>query len=104
MSRRVTISLPDDVAEQLAAIPPRQVSAYVTEALRRRRVSDELRAALSAAGHREYPYDPKGRGAATGEPADHARGPGRPPSRDSPSPTGRPIEEVRAELSRRAVR
>jgi hypothetical protein len=60
MSRRVTISVPDDVAEQLDALPARQVSAYVTEALRRRRTSDEMRAALRAAGHREFPYDPAG--------------------------------------------
>ncbi|MFC4019147.1 hypothetical protein ACFOW4_14515 [Micromonospora sp. GCM10011542] len=60
MSRRVTISVPDDVAEQLDALPARQVSAYVTEALRRRRVSDDMRAALRAAGHREFPYDPAG--------------------------------------------
>ena len=36
MTRRVTISVRDDVAEQLDALPARQVSAYVTEALRRR--------------------------------------------------------------------
>ncbi|MEV0154251.1 hypothetical protein AB0H57_10990 [Micromonospora sp. NPDC050686] len=60
MSRRVTISVPDDVAEQLDALPARQVSAYVTEALRRRRISDDMRAALRAAGHGEFPYDPEG--------------------------------------------
>jgi hypothetical protein len=60
MSRRVTISVPDDVAEQLDVLPARQVSAYVTEALRRRRASDEMREALSAAGHPDYPYDPAG--------------------------------------------
>ena len=60
MTRRITISVPDDVAEQLEAIPARQVSAYVTEALRRRRVSDDMRSALAAAGHRVYPYDPEG--------------------------------------------
>ncbi|WP_328415498.1 hypothetical protein OG470_23490 [Micromonospora sp. NBC_00389] len=60
MSRRVTISVPDDVAEQLDALPARQVSAYVTEALRRRRISDDMRTALRAAGHGEFPYDPEG--------------------------------------------
>lgn len=60
MSRRVTISVPDDVAEQLDALPARQVSAYVTEALRRRRISDDMRAALREAGHGEFPYDPQG--------------------------------------------
>ncbi|WP_130401502.1 hypothetical protein [Micromonospora violae] len=56
----MTISVPDDVAEQLDALPARQVSAYVTETLRRRRKSDDMRAALRAAGHGEYPYDPEG--------------------------------------------
>ncbi|MEU8020413.1 ribbon-helix-helix protein, CopG family [Micromonospora parva] len=51
MGRRVTISVPDDVAEQLDALAARQVSAYVTEALRRRRISDGTRAALEATGH-----------------------------------------------------
>jgi hypothetical protein len=60
MTRRVTISVPDDVADHLDAIPSRQVSAYVTEALRRRQASDDLRLALRAAGHREYPHDPHG--------------------------------------------
>jgi hypothetical protein len=60
MTRRVTISVPDDVADQLEAIPARQVSAYVAEALRRRRASDEMRSILAAAGHRDYPYDPEG--------------------------------------------
>jgi hypothetical protein len=60
MTRRVTISVPDDVADHLDGIPSRQVSAYVTEALRRRQASDDLRLALRAAGHREYPHDPKG--------------------------------------------
>jgi hypothetical protein len=58
MSRRVTISIPDDVAAQLDELPPRQVSAYVTEALRRRRMSDDVRVALRSAGHGEFPYDP----------------------------------------------
>ena len=103
MSRRVTVSLPDDVAEQLAAIPPRQVSAYVTEALRRRRISDELRAALSAAGHHEYPYDPKG---AAQRLASRRI---TPEAREAAIArlaelTGRPVEDVRAELDRRAAR
>jgi hypothetical protein len=60
MTRRVTISVPDDVADHLDGIPSRQVSAYVTEALRRRQASDDLRLALRVAGHREYPHDPPG--------------------------------------------
>ena len=59
MSRRVTISIPDDVAAQLDELPPRQVSAYVVEALRRRRASDDVRTALRAAGHGEFPYEPE---------------------------------------------
>ena len=57
MTRRVTISVPDDVADHLDGIPSRQVSAYVTEALRRRQASDDLRLALHTAGHRDYPHD-----------------------------------------------
>lgn len=98
----MTISVPDDVAEQLAAIPPRQVSAYVTEALRRRRVSDELRAALSAAGHREHRFDPKG---AAQRLASRRI---TPEAREGAIArlaelTGRPIEEVRTELRRQAA-
>jgi hypothetical protein len=60
MTRRVTISVPDDVADQLEALPRRQVSAYVTEALRQRRASDDMRAAVRAAGNlHEYPHDPE---------------------------------------------
>ena len=60
MSRRVTISLPDDVAAQLDELPARSVSGYVTEALRRRKTADDMRAALRRAGHREYPPDTAG--------------------------------------------
>ena len=59
MSRRVTISVPDDVAEQLDALPARSVSGYVTDALRRRKAADDMRAALQRAGHREYSPDPE---------------------------------------------
>ena len=103
MSRRVTISVPDDVAEQLDALPARQVSAYVSEALRRRRASDDMRAALTAAGHRNFPYDPAGAANRLAE------------RRISPEvreaaiqrlaeATNRPVDEVRAELDRRAER
>ena len=58
MTTRQTISFPDDVATAMADVPSGQVSAYVTEAVRRRIQSDAARAALSAAGHREFPFDP----------------------------------------------
>jgi hypothetical protein len=102
MTRRVTISVPDDVADQLDAIPPRQVSAYVAETLRRRRASDEMRAALAAAGHREFDY----------EPAESARRLAAravsPAAREAAvirlaESTGRPVDEVRADLDRRAA-
>jgi hypothetical protein len=75
----------------------------VAEALRRRRASDDMRAALSAAGHPEYPYDPHGameRLAARQI---------RPEVREAAiarlaESVGRPIDEVRAELDRQAVR
>ncbi|SCL29834.1 hypothetical protein GA0070624_3960 [Micromonospora rhizosphaerae] len=102
MSRRVTISVPDDVAEQLDALPARQVSAYVTEALRRRRISDDMRAALRAAGHGELPYDPIG--AAQKLAARQVT----PEAREAAIARvaellGRPADEVRAELDRRAA-
>lgn len=58
MTRRVTISVPDDIADQLDGLPARQVSAYVTDAIRRRHSTDELRAALKAAGHKDHQPDP----------------------------------------------
>lgn len=60
MTRRLTISLPDDLAAELDGLPVGQVSGFVAEALRRRRISDSARAALSAAGHPEFPFDPAG--------------------------------------------
>jgi hypothetical protein len=99
MTRRVTISVPEDVAEQLDAIPAHQVSQYVTEALRRRRASDDMRTALSAAGHREFPYDPLGaarrlagsRVTVKAREATIAR---------LANLIGRPVDDVRAELDR----
>ena len=41
-------------------LPAGQVSGYVAEAPRRRRTSDSARAALGAAGHRDFPFDPAG--------------------------------------------
>lgn len=60
MTKRLTISLPDDLAIELERLPAGQVSGFVAEALRRRRISDSARAALHAAGHREFPFDPVG--------------------------------------------
>jgi hypothetical protein len=48
MTRKITISLPDDVAERLAQ--EGNVSAYVTESVRRRLESESFRAALRARG------------------------------------------------------
>jgi hypothetical protein len=103
MTRRVTISVPDDVAEQLDAIPVRQVSAYVVEALRRRRASDGLRATLLAAGHRDFPYDPDGAARRLAE---------RRVTADAREEAilrlaeleGRPPDEVRAQIDRTAAR
>jgi hypothetical protein len=73
MTTRQTISFPDDVATAMADVPSGQVSAYVTEAVRRRIQSDAARVALRAAGHREFPFDPvasAGRLAGAAVPAD----------------------------------
>jgi hypothetical protein len=102
MSRRVTISIPDDVAAQLDELPPRQVSAYVTEALRRRRASDEVRAVLREAGHGEFAYDPDAsarRLAATRvEPAVREAAIAR-----LAESMRRPVDEVRAQLDARVA-
>ena len=60
MTRRLTISLPDDVVTELDQLPAGQVSGFVAEALRRRQISDSARAALHAAGHGDFPFDPAG--------------------------------------------
>lgn len=61
MTKRVTISLPDDVAARLEALPPRQVSAYVAETIRSRAAADDMRALLAKAGMKNIPpYDPIG--------------------------------------------
>jgi hypothetical protein len=102
MTRRVTISVPDDVADHLDGIPSRQVSAYVTEALRRRQASDDLRLALRTAGHREYPHDPHG------APERMSSGRVSPATRDSAvarfaTLIGQPLDVVRAELDLRTI-
>jgi hypothetical protein len=102
MTRRLTISVPDDVAEQLDGIPPRQVSHYVTEALRRRRASDDMRAALLASGHREFAYDPVGAARRL------SRARISPDAREGAvarlaTLLERPVDEVRAELDRSSV-
>lgn len=55
---RFTVSLPEDVAGPLKDLPAGQVSAYVTEALRRRQLVERMQAALTAAGHRQFTSDP----------------------------------------------
>jgi hypothetical protein len=55
---RFTVSLPEDVAGPLKDLPAGQVSAYVTEALRRRQTLERMQAALTAAGHRRFTPDP----------------------------------------------
>ena len=55
MSKRVTVNLPDDVADRLKAIPDGQVSSYVTAALRDRIDHEDRTAAtdrmLATAGY-----------------------------------------------------
>ncbi len=48
MTRKITISLPDDVADQLEGLP--NVSAYITDALRQRAIADQSRQMLVDAG------------------------------------------------------
>ena len=55
---RFTVSLPEDVAGPLKDLPAGQVSAYVTEALRRRQLLERTQDALTGAGHRTFAPDP----------------------------------------------
>ncbi len=50
MTKKIAISVPDDVAERLSADDIDNVSAYITEAVRRRIRSETTRAELRAAG------------------------------------------------------
>jgi hypothetical protein len=60
MSKRVTVSLPDELGETLQSLAPGQRSARVAEALRRLDASDEVRALLRASGFPNFPADPAG--------------------------------------------
>jgi hypothetical protein len=48
MTKKIAISVPDDVADQLSTVG--NVSAYITEAVRRRMRVDQTRAALLKLG------------------------------------------------------
>ena len=48
MTRKIAISVPDDVAERLEQEP--NVSAYITEAVRRRMAGEQVRRVLAEAG------------------------------------------------------
>jgi hypothetical protein len=50
MSKRITINVPDDVAERLEKL--NNVSAFVTEAIRQRMRAETTRAMLEASGFR----------------------------------------------------
>jgi hypothetical protein len=52
MTRKIAISIPDDVAERLAAGDIENVSAYVTEAVRRQIMVEQTRTMLKDAGFR----------------------------------------------------
>lgn len=55
MTRKIAISLPDDVAERLAQ--ESNVSAYVTESVRRRMAHERSLELLRAAGYELNPSD-----------------------------------------------
>jgi len=50
MTKKIAISIPDDVAERLAAGDIENVSAYVTAAVRRQIVTEQLRKDLERSG------------------------------------------------------
>jgi hypothetical protein len=77
--------------------------AYVVDALRRRRASDDLRATLLTAGHRAFPYDPDGAARRL------ARQRVTADAREAAilrlaELEGRPPDEVRAQIDRNAAR
>jgi hypothetical protein len=50
MTKKIAVSVPDDVAERLSADDIDNVSAYITEAVRRRMRGEETRRLLKQAG------------------------------------------------------
>ena len=56
-ARKLSISIPRDVAARMDHLGAGEVSPYVTEALRRMQAGDDTRETLSAAGFPEYPVD-----------------------------------------------
>jgi post-segregation antitoxin (ccd killing protein) len=52
MTKKIAISIPDDVAERLAAGDIDNVSAYVTQALRRQMIVEQTRKMLEDSGIR----------------------------------------------------
>ncbi|MDT5043641.1 MAG: hypothetical protein QOE51_4626 [Actinoplanes sp.] len=58
-ARKFSISVPEDVAAAMEVVAPGEVSAYVTEALRRRQNGDAIRATLAEQGFSEYPLNPE---------------------------------------------
>ena len=50
MTKKIAISIPDDVAERLTAGDIENVSAYITEAVRRRIAAERYRAELEQLG------------------------------------------------------
>ncbi|MGH3731545.1 MAG: hypothetical protein ACRDTU_22790 [Micromonosporaceae bacterium] len=104
MTRKLSISLPDDLADRLDELPPRHRSAYVADALRDRAAREDMRTVLAAAGHREYPRDPQGaalrltaaRNSVTTEALEDAYA-------RLADAIGRPLDEVRAQFAHQSV-
>ncbi|GLZ79758.1 hypothetical protein Afil01_45650 [Actinorhabdospora filicis] len=53
MTKRVTISVPDDVADVLEALPPAEATAHLTGAVRRLCAAGTMRASLADSGVRD---------------------------------------------------
>jgi hypothetical protein len=58
-ARKLSISIPSDVAAGMEHLPAGEVSSYVTDALRRKQAGDAMRRTLAAAGFPDYPVDPE---------------------------------------------
>lgn len=98
----MTIPVPDDVADQIATLTPRQVPTHRPEGTIHRRASEEMRATLAAAGHREFPYEPEAAAQRLQErriaPETQIRAIIR-----LAEMTGRPVAQVFAEFNRRVA-
>jgi hypothetical protein len=96
-AKKLSISVPPDVAVGMEHLGAGEVSPYVTDALRRKQAGDGMRTVLAAAGFPDYPVDPEAAAlrAAAAQVPDEVRA--RAVERLA-AVTGQPVEAVLARL------